>query len=174
VEAKAFVLATGSEATRPQALHDALGDKLITTDELFYLDALPRSLAVVGLGPIGLEMGLALSRLGSQVVGSNRSRRIGLMEDPEVNSAALDYWQAVSHGVRGAGDGAAPQRRAGGLSGRGRAGPGGLGAGCDRPRATDPGAGAGAGRCAFRRQGPFALGRGHAAGAGRAHVPGRR
>ncbi|BBL23489.1 dihydrolipoyl dehydrogenase [Comamonas terrigena] len=92
VEAKAFVLATGSEATRPQALHDALGDKLITTDELFYLDALPRSLAVVGLGPIGLEMGLALSRLGSQVVGSNRSRRIGLMEDPEVNSAALDYF----------------------------------------------------------------------------------
>ena len=92
VEAKAFGLATGSEATRPQALHDALGDKLITTDELFYLDALPRSLAVVGLGPIGLEMGLALSRLGSQVVGSNRSRRIGLMEDPEVNSAALDYF----------------------------------------------------------------------------------
>jgi dihydrolipoamide dehydrogenase len=92
VEAKAFVLATGSEATRPQALHDALGDKLITTDELFYLDALPRSLAVVGLGPIGLEMGLALSRLGCQVVGSNRSRRIGLMEDPEVNSAALDYF----------------------------------------------------------------------------------
>jgi pyruvate/2-oxoglutarate dehydrogenase complex dihydrolipoamide dehydrogenase (E3) component len=45
------VLATGSEATRPQALHDALGDKLITTDELFYLDALPRSLAVVGWAP---------------------------------------------------------------------------------------------------------------------------
>lgn len=92
VEARAFVLATGSEAVRPQALQDALGDRLITTDELFYLDELPRSLGVVGLGPIGLEMGVALSRLGCQVVGSNRSRRVGLMEDPEVNSAALDYF----------------------------------------------------------------------------------
>ncbi|MEG3001881.1 MAG: dihydrolipoyl dehydrogenase [Comamonas sp.] len=92
VEAKAFVLATGSEAVRPPELQAALGDKLITTDELFFLDELPRSLAIVGLGPIGLEMGVALSRLGSQVVGSNRSHRVGLMEDPEVNSAALDYF----------------------------------------------------------------------------------
>lgn len=92
VQAKAFVIATGSEAVRPPELQAALGDRLITTDELFFLEELPRSLAIVGMGPIGLEMGVALSRLGSQVVGSNRSRRVGQMEDPEVNSAALDYF----------------------------------------------------------------------------------
>ena len=90
VQAKAFVIATGSEAVRPPELQAALGDRLITTDELFFLEELPRSLAIVGLGPIGLEMGVALSRLGSQVVGSNRSRRVGLMEDPEVTNAALE------------------------------------------------------------------------------------
>lgn len=92
VEAKAFVLATGSEAVRPQALQDALGGRLITTDELFYLPELPRSLAIVGLGPIGLEMGVALSRLGSRVVGSNRSPKLGQMDDPEVNTAAMAHF----------------------------------------------------------------------------------
>lgn len=92
VRAKAFVVATGSQAVRPPELDAALGDKLITTDELFDLEELPRSVAIVGLGPIGLEMGVALSRLGSQVLGSNRSRRLALMEDPEINNAALDYF----------------------------------------------------------------------------------
>lgn len=91
VQAKAFVLATGSEAVRLPELA-ALGDRLITTDELFYLPALPRSLAVVGLGALGLEMGLALSRLGTAVVGSNRSQRLGQMDDPEVAAAALAYF----------------------------------------------------------------------------------
>lgn len=92
VQAKAFVIATGSEAVRPPELQAALGDKLITTDELFFLEELPRRLAIVGMGPIGLEMGVALSRLGSHVVGSNRSRRVAQMDDPEVNHAALDYF----------------------------------------------------------------------------------
>lgn len=92
VQAKAFVVATGSQAVRPPDLDKALGDRLITTDELFDLEELPRRVAIVGLGPIGLEMGVALSRLGCQVLGSNRSRRLALMEDPEVNHAALDYF----------------------------------------------------------------------------------
>jgi len=92
VQAKAFVLATGSEAVRPPALASALGNRLITTEELFYLPELPRSLAVVGLGPLGLEMGLALARLGVQVVGTNRSQRLGQMDDPEVAAAALAYF----------------------------------------------------------------------------------
>lgn len=95
VEAKAFVLATGSEAVRPQPLQDVLGDRLITTDELFYLPELPRSMAIVGLGPIGLEMGVALTRLGCQVVGSNRSRKLGQMDDPEVNTAAMAHFSAL-------------------------------------------------------------------------------
>ena len=95
VEAKAFVLATGSESVRPADLQAAIGNRLITTDELFSLPEVPRSIAMVGLGPIGLEMGVALTRLGSQVVGSNRSKKLGQMDDPEVNAAALEYFQKL-------------------------------------------------------------------------------
>ena len=48
VQARAFIVATGSAAIKPAALQTALGDALITTDELFYLPELPRSVAVMG------------------------------------------------------------------------------------------------------------------------------
>ena len=44
VQAKAFVLATGSEPVRPPELQQAIGDRLITTDELFELKEVPRSM----------------------------------------------------------------------------------------------------------------------------------
>lgn len=92
VQARAFVVATGSEAVRPAELDAALGDALITTDELFYLPQLPRSVAVMGLGAIGLEMGLALSRLGVQVAAAGRSPVLAKIADPEVAQAAERYF----------------------------------------------------------------------------------
>ena len=94
VQAKAFVLATGSEPVRPPELQQAIGDRLITTDELFELKEVPRSMAVVGLGPLGLEMSVALHRLGARVVATGRSPKLAQMDDPEVNAAALAYFGA--------------------------------------------------------------------------------
>lgn len=94
VQARAFVLATGSEAIKPEALVAELGDALITTDELFYLPALPHSVAVMGLGAIGLEMGIALSRLGVQVVAAGRAPVLAKLSDPEVALAAAHYFGA--------------------------------------------------------------------------------
>lgn len=93
VKARAFVVATGSEAVKPAELQANLGDALITTDELFYLPELPRSVAVMGLGAIGLEMSVALSRLGVQVAGAGRSAVLAKLADSEVAEAANSYFK---------------------------------------------------------------------------------
>lgn len=92
VKARAFVVATGSEAVVPAQLKAQLGAALITTDELFYLPEIPRSVAVMGLGAIGLEMGLALQRLGVQVAAAGRSPVLAKIADPEVARAAHQYF----------------------------------------------------------------------------------
>lgn len=92
VQARAFIVATGSEAIKPDALQAELGDALITTDELFYLPQLPRSVAVMGLGAIGLEMGVALKRLGVDVAAAGRAPVLAKIADPEVAHAAADYF----------------------------------------------------------------------------------
>ena len=92
VKARAFVVATGSEAIKPAALQAQLGGALITTDELFAMPALPRSVAVMGLGAIGLEMGVALSRLGVDVACAGRSSVLAKIADPEVAQAAAAYF----------------------------------------------------------------------------------
>ena len=63
VAAKAIVIATGSAPWIPPGLA-GLGERLVTSDGVFELETLPRSIAVVGAGVIGLELGQALARLG--------------------------------------------------------------------------------------------------------------
>lgn len=92
VQARAFVVATGSEARKPAQLQEQLGAALITTDELFALHDLPHSVAVWGMGAIGLEMGVALSRLGVQVVATGRNPVLAKIADPEVAKAAQTYF----------------------------------------------------------------------------------
>lgn len=83
VQAKAFVIASGTSPRTPTALK-ALGDKLLTTDEIFYWDDLPKSIAILGTGVIGMEIGQALHRLGVKVTIINRSQRIAGIQDPKV------------------------------------------------------------------------------------------
>lgn len=91
VTARAFVIATGSHPVVPTAL-ESLGDRLLTTDSLFELDALPRSMGVIGMGAIGLEMGLALSRLGVRVVGGDLQNAVAGIADPVILQRALDLF----------------------------------------------------------------------------------
>lgn len=88
VDARAVVIATGSTPTIPPVLA-GLGDRLETNDTIFERDDLPGGLAVVGTGVIGLELGQALHRLGSQVTLFSRGRYAGLT-DPAVNAVARE------------------------------------------------------------------------------------
>jgi dihydrolipoamide dehydrogenase len=87
VKARAIVIATGSRPSVPENLK-GLGDRLIVNDDVFSWQDLPRSVAVLGPGVIGLELGQALHRLGVRVVVLGRGGRLGPITDPEVRIVA--------------------------------------------------------------------------------------
>lgn len=91
VRAHAVVIATGSSPVVPEALA-ALGERVITTDQLFELETLPKSVAVMGLGAVGLEMGLALSRLGIAATGVGAQPVLAGLTDPDVATATANYF----------------------------------------------------------------------------------
>lgn len=90
IRAERIVIATGS---RPLILPEwaQLGDKCLTNDDVFSWDTLPESIAVMGSGVIGLELGQALHRLGVKVAIFNRSGSLGGISDPVV----LEKTQAI-------------------------------------------------------------------------------
>lgn len=88
VRARRVVIATGSRPSVPASWAE-FQDKVLTTDNLFEQEDLPDSVALVGLGVIGLEMGQSLHRLGVEVTGIDRLDTIGGLEDPEVNRVAV-------------------------------------------------------------------------------------
>jgi dihydrolipoamide dehydrogenase len=97
LEARSIVLATGSRPTVPEAWKP-LGDRLLTTDTLFEELALPSRLAVIGLGPVGLEMAQALARLGVRVTGFHTEGKgegegnvaIGGLSEGPVNDTVIE------------------------------------------------------------------------------------
>lgn len=89
IKCKNIIIATGSSPVVPAAWQ-AFKEKIITTDDLFELENLPESVAVIGLGAIGLEMGQALSRLGVNVTGIDQLQHLAKLEDDVVNKQAID------------------------------------------------------------------------------------
>jgi dihydrolipoamide dehydrogenase len=83
VEAKAVAIAAGSHPWIPPPL-EPLREKLMVNDDVFELGDLPESLAVVGTGIIGLELGQALRRLGVRTAFFSHSAKLGPITDPEV------------------------------------------------------------------------------------------
>ena len=89
--AKRVILATGSRPTVPEEFL-SLGQRIVTSDTLFELEDLPARIGVLGLGTEGLELGQALSRLGCDVIAFDRSRGVGALTDPAVNSYAARHF----------------------------------------------------------------------------------
>ncbi|MDD2609856.1 MAG: dihydrolipoyl dehydrogenase [Giesbergeria sp.] len=101
IRAKAVVIATGSRPVEPAWLAP-VQDRTVTTDALFELPTLPARVGILGLGAIGLEMGLALSRLGVQVLGADLAPQVGGITDPVLGECArarfgreMDLWLGV-------------------------------------------------------------------------------
>lgn len=87
VEARSFVIATGTSPVIPEPLKN-LGKRILTTNEIFELPDLPESVAVLGTGIIGLELGQALHRLGVRVAVFGRNQSIAQLRDPAIREAA--------------------------------------------------------------------------------------
>ncbi|MCG6899828.1 MAG: FAD-dependent oxidoreductase, partial [Gammaproteobacteria bacterium] len=91
IRAASIIIATGSRPLVPRAW-DSFRDRIITTDEFFELEDLPQSLAVIGLGVVGLEIGQSLRRLGLDVTGIDQLEMIGGLSDPEVARTAIEVF----------------------------------------------------------------------------------
>jgi len=89
VRARSVVLATGSSPVLPP-LYWALGDRAIVNDDVFQWSDLPRRVAVVGAGVIGIELGQALARLGVEVTVIGARGRVGPLTDPAIKAYAKD------------------------------------------------------------------------------------
>ena len=89
VRAEKIIIATGSRPIVPGAW-SSFRDRIITSDDFFDLQDLPKSIAVIGLGVIGLEIGQSLRRLGLDVVGIDQLDTIGGLSDPDVANNAIE------------------------------------------------------------------------------------
>jgi dihydrolipoamide dehydrogenase len=87
IEAKRIVIATGSTPVALPQLAGA-GPGIVSSDDVFYWEDLPASVAVIGTGVIGLEIGQALARLGVRVTLFARGGSVAQLSDPEVKRAA--------------------------------------------------------------------------------------
>lgn len=101
VTADRMVIATGSRPNILPMFQD-FGDRLITSEDVFYWDDLPDAVAVFGAGVIGLEIGQALHRLGVRVAVFGRDYFVGPLTDPEVRTTAerifADAFEFHPHG----------------------------------------------------------------------------
>lgn len=88
IQAKSVIIAAGSRPVMPGFLQP-FAEHCITTDDFFEMEELPKSIGILGLGAIGLEMGLALARLGVEVHGADMATSVGGISDPEVSKHAL-------------------------------------------------------------------------------------
>lgn len=88
IKAKSIIIATGSTPVIPSAWQ-GFADDVVTTDEFFELEDLPASMAVIGLGSIGLEIGQSLHRMGVKVIGVDQLETVAKLEDEEVNRLAV-------------------------------------------------------------------------------------
>ncbi|MZR11990.1 dihydrolipoyl dehydrogenase [Maritimibacter sp. DP07] len=86
VEARAIVIATGATSAIPKP-YEAVSDRVLTNATLFDIDDLPGTLAVIGAGPLGLEMAQAMHGLGVRVEVFDAGDRLAAL--PQETSDAL-------------------------------------------------------------------------------------
>ncbi len=89
--AEKVILAVGSRPYIP-AVFDPVSTYIHTSDTIFEIDNLPQSIAVIGLGVIGLELGQAMHRLGVKTTLFGRSGNVGTLTHPSLKSLATELF----------------------------------------------------------------------------------
>ncbi|MGE3141500.1 MAG: NAD(P)/FAD-dependent oxidoreductase, partial [Thermoleophilia bacterium] len=97
------VIATGSRP-RPLDIPGLPPERLLTNETLFELERAPGHLAIVGAGPIGVEMACAFARLGTRVTLIDLAERVLPSADPAASetleAALVDQGVGVRLGAR--------------------------------------------------------------------------
>ena len=87
-QAKSFIIAVGSTPNMNKKYQDELGDRYITSDQIFELETLPQSLAVIGSGVIALELAQAMQRLNVKTTVFARSKKVGSLTSSYLQTLA--------------------------------------------------------------------------------------
>ena len=88
VKAKKIIITCGSRPDISEVFEPVMS-RVITSDTIFEIPELPRSVAVIGLGVIALELGQALHRLGVDTTFFGRSGKIGGLTHPLMQQETL-------------------------------------------------------------------------------------
>lgn len=99
ISAKRFVVATGSFAWIPP-IKGLQQVAYLTNEDMFSLSALPKSMIILGGGPIGVEMAQAYSRLGTVVTIIEQATRIIPRMDESASTILSDVLQAEGVVIR--------------------------------------------------------------------------
>jgi pyruvate/2-oxoglutarate dehydrogenase complex dihydrolipoamide dehydrogenase (E3) component len=83
------VIASGSSAIIPP-IKGLDRTPYITNREIFYLDHLPKSLIVLGAGPIGIEMAQAFTRFGTAVAVVDMAPQILPKDDSDLTNEVME------------------------------------------------------------------------------------
>lgn len=89
IKAKAVVIATGSSPWLPPPLRP-VADLLMDNADVFELEDVPKTVAVIGTGVIGLELGQSLSRLGAEVKFFAIDQQLGPVSDPVIKAKTVE------------------------------------------------------------------------------------
>ena len=98
VRAQNIIIATGSAPVELPFM--PFGDDVISSTEALDLADVPKNLAVVGAGYIGLEMGIALAKLGSKVTVVEALDRILPLYDTELTKPVAKKLKSLGVDVR--------------------------------------------------------------------------
>lgn len=85
-----FIIATGS-STKVKNIPGLTETGYMTSDSVWDMNSLPQTIAIIGGGFIGLELGQALNRLGSQVKIIKEHVTIAPGIEPELGEALVEY-----------------------------------------------------------------------------------
>ncbi|MEM8771634.1 MAG: dihydrolipoyl dehydrogenase [Pseudomonadota bacterium] len=97
VKAENIIIATGSEAVELPFL--PFGDDVVSSTEALDLAEVPKNLAVVGAGYIGLEMGIAFAKLGSKVTVVEALDRILPLYDADLTKPVAKKMKSLGMDV---------------------------------------------------------------------------
>jgi len=97
ITARLILVATGSRAFNPP-IAGLAESGFVTNEQIFTLPRLPRHLAIIGGGPIGIEMAWAHRQLGSEVTVFEGGKEILAKDDPDM--ASVVRATMASDGVR--------------------------------------------------------------------------
>lgn len=92
ITAKSIIIATGTSSIIPQEWQ-VFSDRILTSENIFEQKDFQKKIAVIGAGPIGIELGQALSHLGIEIEMFHSNGFIGQLSDPIVNDYAINLFK---------------------------------------------------------------------------------